>query len=418
MTVNFYLRPRTSGEEASIQAVIRWSRQKLALSIPEAVSFRNWNPEEQKVRKSDPQAFEKNAILDQFSSRAKELFNQFKVANGFEPSLDEFRELINPKKKAKANAPERFFDFVDYFIEGHAKRLHSVGKSLKTPSVINSYKQTKALLKEFRPSLQFNDIDLKFYYDLTDYCYDVKNFTPNNTGKHVKSLKAFLNDAFNEGVSSNTVYKLKKFSVIQEEVETIYLNRTELKQLEELDLSHLLQHEKARDLFLFGCWTGLRVSDFKRVERKHIKEGKFIAIRTQKTDKEVEIPLHPTAKAILEKYDFKLPQMADQTLNKRIKEVGEFAGLDETMEITKSQGRKKLVMSFQKFDLISSHTARRSFATNLYLAGVQSETIRKVTGHRTENSFLKYIKVTNREHAEIIAAKFIELENNAILKVV
>lgn len=418
MTVNFYLRPRTSGEEASIQAVMRWSRQKLAVSVPEAVTFRNWNPDEQKVRKSDPQAFEKNALLNQFKQRVSELFNQFQLANGIEPSLDEFRELLKPSKKAKAKAPERFFDFTEHFIEGHAKRLQSVGKALNNHSVVNSYKQTKALLKEFRPSLKFNDIDLQFYYDFVDYCFDAKKYTTNNTGKHVKNLKAILNEALNEGVSTNTAHKSKKFAVLQEEVDAIYLNRIELKQLEELNLSHLPQHEKARDLFLFGCWTGLRVSDFKRVERKHIKEGQFIAIRTQKTDEEVEIPLHTTAKAILEKYDFKLPQIADQTLNYRIKEVGEFAGLDEKMEVTKSKGRNEAVNQLQKFNLISSHTARRSFATNLYLMGVPSETIKKVTGHRTEKSFLKYIKLTNREHAQIIAAKFNEAEKQPFLKVV
>jgi len=419
MKVNFYPRPRTKRDEISIQGVIRWNKQKLAFTVLESVTVKNWNSDSQEVRKSHPQAFVKNARLSDFKNKAEELYNQFILVNGIEPTKNQLRELIKPTPQEKqTGAPEHLFDFIDFVIEGHAKRLASAGKPLNNQSVVNSYKQTKQLLKEFRPTMNFEDVTLDWYFDFVDYCFDVKEYTRNNTGKHVKNLKAIMNEALSEGVTTNTAHKSKKFKVMQDEVDNIYLNREELKRLESLNLEHEPQHEQARDLFLLGCWTGLRVSDFKRIERKHIRDGRFIVIRTQKTDDEVEIPLHPTAKAILEKYDFKLPQIADQTLNYRIKEVGQFAGIDNSMEVTKVKGRKESVKRVQKCDLISSHTARRSFATNLYLMEVPSETIKKITGHRTEKSFLKYIKLTNRQHAEIIAAKFDEVESKSFLKVV
>jgi integrase len=419
MKVNFYPRPRTQRDEISIQGVIRWNKQKLAFTVLESVTVKNWNSDSQEVRKSDPQAFEKNARLKSFEGKAEALFNQFVVAQGIEPTKNELRELIKPTPQAKkSEAPERLFDFIDFVIEGHAKRLASAGKPLNNQSVVNSYKQTKQLLMEFRPRMDFDDVSLDWYFQFLDYCLDEKQYTRNNTGKHVKNVKAIMNEALSEGVTTNTAHKSKKFKVMQDEVDNIYLNREELARIEELNLAHLPQLEEARDLFLLGCWTGLRISDFKRIQRKHIRDGRFIAIRTQKTDDEVEIPLHPTAKAILEKYDFKLPQMADQTLNYRIKEVGLLAGIDSSIDVTKVKGRNETVERVQKCDLISSHTARRSFATNLYLMEVPSETIKKVTGHRTEKSFLKYIKLTNRQHAEIIAAKFDEVQKKSFLKVV
>lgn len=419
MKVNFYPRPRTKRDEISIQGVIRWNKQKLTFTVLESVTVKNWNSDAQEVRKSDPQAFEKNARLKNFEGKVEGLFNQFVLAYGIEPTKNQLRELIKPTPQEKEiGAPEHLFDFIDFVIEGHAKRLASQGKPLNNQSVVNSYKQTKLLLKEFRPRMDFDDVSLDWYFQFVDYCLDVKQYTRNNTGKHVKNLKAIMNEALTEGVTTNTAHKSKKFKVMQDEVDNIYLNREELERLEELDLAHLPQLEAARDLFLLGCWTGLRISDFKRIQRKHIRDGRFIAIRTQKTDDEVEIPLHPTAKAILEKYDFKLPQMADQTLNQRIKEAGLMAGIDNSMDVTKVKGRIETIERVQKCDLISSHTARRSFATNLYLMEVPSETIKKVTGHRTEKSFLKYIKLTNRQHAEIIAAKFDEVEKKSFLKVV
>ncbi len=419
MKVNFYPRPRTKRDEVSIQGVIRWNNQKLAFTVLESVTVKNWNSDSQKVRKSDPQAFVKNVRLKDFKSKVEKFNNDFVTLNGIEPTKDELRELIKPTPQAKkSEAPERLFDFIDFVIEGHAKRLASAGKPLNNQSVVNSYKQTKQLLMEFRPRMNFDDVSLDWYYQFLDYCLDEKQYTRNNTGKHVKNVKAIMNEALSEEVTTNTAHKSKKFKVMQDEVDNIYLNREELARIEELNLAHLPQLEEARDLFLLGCWTGLRISDFKRIQHKHIRDGRFIAIRTQKTDDEVEIPLHPTAKAILEKYDFELPQMADQTLNYRIKEVGQFAGIDNSMDVTKVKGRKESVKRVQKCDLISSHTARRSFATNLYLMEVPSETIKKVTGHRTEKSFLKYIKLTNRQHAEIIAAKFDEVEKKSFLKVV
>lgn len=419
MKVNFYPRPRTRRDEISIQGVIRWNKQKLAFTVLESITVKNWNSDAQEVRKSDPQAFVKNARLTDFKNKAEELFNQFKLVNGIEPTKNQVRELIKPTPLEKTSeAPEHLFDFIDFVIEGHVKRLKSQGKPLNNQAVSNSYKQTKRLLMKFRPRMDFENVTLDWYFDFVDYCLDVKQYTRNNIGKHVKNVKAVMNEALSEGVTTNTAHKSKKFKVMQDEVDNIYLNREELARLEALDLAHLPQLEAARDLFLLGCWTGLRISDFKRIEQRHIRDGRFIAIRTQKTDDEVEIPLHTTAKAILEKYNFKLPQMADQTLNYRIKEVGQFAGLDEKMEVTKSKGRNEAVNQLQKFNLISSHTARRSFATNLYLMEVPSETIKKVTGHRTEKSFLKYIKLTNRQHAEIIAAKFNEFEKQSFLKVV
>ena len=101
MTINFYLRPRTRREDYSVQAVIRWNRRKIALNTSQTVTKKDWNQADQRVRKTDRSYNAKNARLNDFEQRVKSLFDQFTLTNGFEPSLEEFRELLNPKKAEK-----------------------------------------------------------------------------------------------------------------------------------------------------------------------------------------------------------------------------------------------------------------------------------------------------------------------------
>ncbi len=419
MTVHFYLRPRTKGDEASIQAVIRWDYKKLTKNVGESVLVKDWNEKQQKVRRSDPDAFYKNERLEAYKEAIAELYKPFGQL-GIEPTLDEFRELLNPKKQEQAPgsklAPKSFFAFVDHFMEGHKLRLSAAGKPLSQNSVVNSYQQTKKLLEEYQPNIGFEDFDMAWYASFVAYCKGRdrlgrdtgKRFTPNNIGKHIKNIKAILRAAYEEGISKNEIFKDKKFKVIKEKVHSVFLSLDELKKLEGLNLSHLPRYEKARDLFLFGCWTGLRISDFKRVKKKHIIDSKFIVIKAQKTDSEVEIPLFSPTKKILEKYDFELPYMPDQSLNSLIKEIGKLAGIVETVEATKNRGFEVEEIKRPKFHFISSHTARRSFATNLYKMGVPAISIMAITGHSSEKVFLNYIKMTTREHSEMILATFEE----------
>ena len=121
------------------------------------------------------------------------------------------------------------------------------------------------------------------------------------------------------------------------------------------------------------------------------------------------IPLHPIVLEIWHKYNGVLPQsISNQKFNDYIKEVCALAGVDgaELKNITK--GGLRAQHSFKKYELITSHTARRSFATNLYLSGFPSISIMAITGHKTERAFMAYIRVTEREHSELLRPHWIK----------
>lgn len=154
-------------------------------------------------------------------------------------------------------------------------------------------------------------------------------------------------------------------------------------------------------MFLIGCYTGLRVSDFSRLSAAHI--GRHITIKTHKTGIPVVIPIHPVVREIIESGFDLTNTISDQKFNEQIKELCRLAGITEDVLINKNEGGKNVEKIIPKYKLVSSHTARRSFATNAYKAGVPTIAIMKITGHTKESTFLKYIKVSAQENAEMLS---------------
>ncbi len=215
-------------------------------------------------------------------------------------------------------------------------------------------------------------------------------------------MKVFLNAATDLGINQYKGYKNKAFVTIKEDTQSIYLNEDELRAIYDLDLSNKPKYEKVRDLFIIGCWTGLRFSDWNKINKDNITDG-YLDVTQQKTGDQIAIPLHPTVEEIINKYEGELPEViSNQKFNEYIKDVAELAKINDKVKKSITKGTMTTTKTYEKWELVTTHCARRSFATNLYLAGVPTLTIMAITGHKTEASFLKYIKVTPREHAKIL----------------
>ena len=199
---------------------------------------------------------------------------------------------------------------------------------------------------------------------------------------------------------------------LSEDIDNVYLNENELKIIEDFDFSGNPHLDKIRDWFLLLCWTGCRYSDLDKLSKEYIRNDLF-QFRQQKTNNIVAIPLHPTVKKILSKYKGEIPTpISNQKFNVGLKEAMSIIGIDETIKIKHTIGGVLKEEDFKKYELISSHTGRRSFASNAYLAGIPSITIMKITGHKTESAFLKYIKITPEEHARKMAEAWEKRYNN------
>ena len=228
------------------------------------------------------------------------------------------------------------------------------------------------------------------------------HLSKNSVGKYTKTLKTFLNDATERNYNTNLAYKSKKFKSHNKPTEQIYLTENELTALYNVDLSNNKRLDKVRDLFIIGCYTALRFSDFSRIKKDNIIEnGKILKFRTQKTDEVVYIPIHYRVSEIFKKYDNNiLPSISNQKMNAYIKEVGKLAGIDTIIIKKETKGNLSIDKKYKKYELITTHTARRSGATNLYLNKVKPIDIMQITGHKTETAFMRYIRISKLENAK------------------
>ena len=209
--------------------------------------------------------------------------------------------------------------------------------------------------------------------------------------------------ALDNGLTNNGAFKLKNFQKLSEDADNIYLTQEELQNIWKLDLSKDERRDRARDLFLIGAYTGLRISDFNNLKEHNIKTVKgveLLSVPTQKTKEFVAVPLHPIVKAILKKRNGIPPQrIANQTINVLMKEIAESAGIDSLEYISRTKGGKRLTIKRYKFELVKSHSARRSFCSNAYLSGMSPIDIMSISGHKTERDFLRYIKLSKEDIA-------------------
>jgi len=346
---------------------------------------------------------ETNILINQFKSLIMEMIrtlqatsklNKFEIVEG----VKHIREkLTNPEYKDVKSI------FLLAYAESHILRSSAVRKQ----STIKQYNYCLRKLRQYeevnKTKLTFDNIDHTFYNSLIHYLQKTLNFSDNTMGKVIKNLKLWMNSAYEEGLHENLIFRTRSFKKPSESADTIYLNTDEIALITNVKLSTEL--DKVRDLFLLACYTGVRSQDYNKLNRFHfINNETMFRIRTEKTDEEVIIPLHPEVKRIVGKYNGVPKVVGNQKFNLLIKEVCRKAGITESTFVIRTVGGKKKRTTQPKYKFVSSHTARRSFATNAYKAGVPSLAIMAITGHKTEVVFLKYIRVSKEEHAKLVSS--------------
>lgn len=383
--------------------MLRYTHQKKVryISLHKNIDEKYWDSKNQCIKRSYKGFSRFNIYLDTMKQKVEDIVNTLLIEDK-NPTADLVKNIYMDNKNEKDKKIQyTFSEYVDHFIES-CKKHKSTGTIKTYITTINKLKQYE---KYAKTTLDWKSIDLDFYHDFKEFYTGVQGFTNNGHGRVIKILKVILNDATEKGFNTNLAYRSKHFKTTKEEVNNIYLSEKELKCMLDLDLNFNKSLERIRDLFIVGCYTGLRFSDFSQIRPEHIFEDR-IRIKTLKTNEWVTIPLHRTVKTIMSKYhkNFNsLPKSCqNQTMNKHLKFIGKLAGINESILKIRNKGKERVEEVFPKHNLITTHTARRSFATNSFKMGIPSRVIMKITGHRTEQAFNSYIKVTQDENAEMM----------------
>lgn len=327
------------------------------------------------------------------------------------PTAELVRKELRKELQYEVKEKQRFADFINYMeyyisLCKNGTILNSKGARL-VPGTIKGYIATKTILKRYcqeqNTTLQMDNMGMNFYHDFVLFMNEAKHsrgtYKTNVIGKYIKNIKVMLRYAYDNHYTQNDEFKRKEFKAYKENVETIYLTETELSSLYELKLNE--SESNVRDSFIISCYTGLRYSDIARLQQKHLDfEKKLLTIVTQKTNTRVIIPIHPKVEAILRKYNNNPPKaQSNQSTNRMLKRLCRKAKITNFVSIMETSGGVHQEITREKCDMVTSHTARRSFATNAYKAGIPSLSIMQITGHRTESSFMKYIRISKEENA-------------------
>ena len=314
------------------------------------------------------------------------------------------RSVVNGKRvRSRESLSDYIARYVREMESGERLNIHKLRYGLST---IKNYKgfiiQFDEFCKAMHKRYDFGDIDLKFYDDFVAY-FTAKDYSINTIGRHVKELKIIMRAAREEGLHDNGLIESRKFRVLTAEVENIYLTESEIRAIAEVDLKGDKHKSIARDIFLVGCYTAQRFSDYSTINEGNIRTldsgQKVIDLKQQKTGNKVVIPIRAELQAILDKYENRLPKAYEQKVNKYIKEIAREAGIVDMVEVSYVESGEKKSHLVEKCELVKTHTARRSGATNMYLAGIPTIAIMKITGHKTEKEFMKYIKITEEQTA-------------------
>lgn len=308
------------------------------------------------------------------------------------------KQNVNEEEKKKLF----FVDYILSFIEESKTKRNRLGNPIKERT-IQHYKTTLNKINSYQDFtnriLKITDINLDFHNKFISYLENEERLNNNTIGGYIDDIKLFCNNASKKGLKISTDVKSSDFYTPKNKTNDIYLREDEITNIFncDLDLDYL---DNARDWFVIGLRTGLRVSDLLKLDKSFVEDDEFICLTTIKTEYPIIIPIHDQVRKILQKRNGDFPRkISDQKFNDYIKIVAQKAGIIEMVDgsrmdevkITENNKEKtlhrKLNKKHPKYELVSSHICRRTFATNLY-GQIDTMTIMKITGHATERQFL------------------------------
>ncbi|MFV8366366.1 phage integrase SAM-like domain-containing protein [Flavobacterium sp. XS1P27] len=363
----------------------------------------NWDEVEQRPLKKLLKDIDFANLDTDLATLKNDLLKEYNISKGVKVvDIQWLNDFINPPV-GKVKYSDKLIDYIDTFIDFKKN-------DIKKASIVKC-NVIKHLLERYeehtKSTLYIRDIDTKFKMDFEKYCISI-GYAPNTTARNIRFIKTFCKHAKANGV--DTHHQLDSIKAKYYKVENIYLTPKEIANIENIKSKDLTDGlENARDWLLISCYCGQRVSDFLRFDKSMIRYEKnkagelkpLIEFTQVKTDKIMTIPLHPKIMEILKKYDGNFPRkISDQKYNEHIKKVCQAAKIKEPTHGVKFDHdlKKKVEKDYEKWELVSSHIGRRSFATNNY-GIIPTSFLMYVTGHTTETMFLTYIGKSNKDIA-------------------
>ncbi|MEP7220319.1 MAG: site-specific integrase [Bacteroidota bacterium] len=378
MKITFCLRDAKADRLVPIHCYVHFNYYQVKIATGQHVHPKLWNQDRRRVRKGAAEEALVNAALGAMESEIHRIFLTMKT-NGETPTPALFKARYAALKEPRESGRGRsFFDRYEEFIaETEEKWQHAT---------LQIHQTAKTHLKNFEKDqvapIMFDRIDTHFFERFSTYL--VKKVGQNNetVWKIIRTVRVFLRWAHEHRYTSNDEYRrfTKACLPSGQKSEKAYITVEELQYLIDLDLSTDPRLERTRDLFIFQAHTGMRYGDVVNFKKQLIQRD-TIRMVTSKNRKAVVIPILPPTRAILEKYDYELPAISNQKQNEYLKELMEKAGIDAPVVVVDHKGKERVEKTVPRYELIGTHSAKRTFITILRQRNVSIEAIMRATGN-------------------------------------
>lgn len=313
------------------------------------------------------------------------------------------REVLGKLDSTDAGPAKGFYDHLTDFINNR--------KNVLQPSTIRTYETLKNSLEEFEETtgyrVEFETINRIFFSLYSKHLIDDGGLLNNTLAKRIATLKAFLKEMKSAKINRFTDYETFK-ATRDSDTTIMYLTEKEVLALSKLKLNDPTQ-AFVRDAFCFACHTGLRFSDWDKIRPENIKDEKDEEGKTVKTlqftmhkvHRVLKIPLNGTAFSIIAKYkpnpgETIIPLFTNQETNRTLKDLAKLAEIDDIVKEVKKSGANRIALSNSKFDILSCHDARNTFATLYLEKGGRPEVLQRLLGHSNYKQTIRYVKIVDK----------------------
>lgn len=383
---------------APIYARITVNGKRSEFSIKRKVLLTKWNSDAGKMRGTTSEVRELNKYMASIRTKINKIQEQ----------LSEKETLVTAQKikNTYLGKTSKHKMLLEIFQEHNNKVEKLIGKDFAAGTA-ERYRTARKHVKEYIKKeyqvmdIPVSDVDHKFITGFEYYLKTTRNCAHNTAIKYITNFKkiiriAYVNDWISKDPFTNWKARLK---IVDRE----FLTVEEIQTMVEKEL-HTERLDQVKDIFIFCCFTGLAYSDVKKLSANNvvigIDGGKWIKINRSKTDTRSNIPILPTAEAILEKYaddseiqrnQLLLPVLSNQKMNAYLKEIADLCKINKNLTF---------------------HLARHTFATTVTLSnGVPIESVSKMLGHKSLKTTQHYAKILDRKVSDDMLALKVKLAN-------
>lgn len=431
MGVSFSL-SRPHSKRSSIRAKISVSGTSIFLYTGVSIETEHWDKKKCFVRPYVGKTTTTRVlrILKELEISILDLIDQYKYGRPkltFVELEEKLQELVesphnkyNKEKKQSVVTKESFNAFFDHFYNDCANGIRLTPKRQRLkPTALYSYINSKKMFAKFQKEkgydIALSDFKQEHIDAFGDYMINDLEIAMNTHSKAMMEVMQVLKYAVKlKKLPASRLSELE-FDTRREETDSIYLKETEVLELLQIKDFDDPIHEVVRDVFVIGCFTGMRFSDYTTIDAAAIQENRLSFIQ-QKTGGRVTLPIHPVVNTILNKHNYQLPEVPkNNVFNQILKQIGSkmpSLQVSFTRQVTYKRELQSIVK--KKYEFLQTHTARRSFCSNEYLKGTDPLVIMAISGHKSHKSFMRYIKVSGDEFADKLEKIWAARESKAI----